>query len=64
MYVCICNEVTDKAIKKATYSGASSMKDLRKTLNVGVTCGRCTSCAKQLLKGYLSSSGAPKQQTI
>ncbi|MCK5829873.1 MAG: (2Fe-2S)-binding protein [Methylococcales bacterium] len=56
MYVCICNEVTDKAIKHATDSGISSMKDLQNSLNVGTSCGRCSSCAKKLLKEYLSST--------
>lgn len=54
MYVCICNAVTDKAIKLATNMGVSSMKDLRHSLNVGTECGRCSSCAKKLLKEYLS----------
>ncbi len=56
MYVCICNEVTDKAIKHAATSGACSMKDLRHSLNVGTACGRCTSCAKELLKEYVPFS--------
>jgi len=56
MYVCICNEVTDREIKHATNKGACSMKDLRNSLNVATTCGRCADCAKGLLKEYLSSS--------
>ena len=55
MYICICHAVTDREIKHAAKSGASSMKDLRKTLNVGTTCGRCSSCAKDLLKESLST---------
>ncbi len=56
MYICICNKVTDKEIKNAANSGANSMKDLRNSLNVGTSCGQCSSCAKGLLKEYLSSS--------
>ncbi len=56
MYICICNEVTDKQIKHATETGASCMRDLRKSLKVGTTCGQCSSCAKSLLKDYLSTS--------
>ncbi|NOQ64419.1 MAG: (2Fe-2S)-binding protein [Methyloprofundus sp.] len=56
MYVCICNEVTDREIKQEASKGACSMKDLRQSLKVATTCGRCASCAKGLLKEYLSVS--------
>lgn len=55
MYICICNEVTDKQIKNAANEGASSMGDLRHSLSVGTVCGQCSSCAQGLLKEYLSS---------
>lgn len=64
MYVCICNEVTDKEIKHATNKGACSMKDLRNTLNVGTACGQCSICAKSLLKEYLSSAASIGLRTI
>ena len=60
MYVCICNEVTDREIKHATNTGACSMKDLRNSLNVATTCGRCADCAKGLLTEYLSSPSSPE----
>ncbi len=56
MYVCICSAVTDKDIKHATNSGACSMKDLRSSLSVGTSCGKCSGHAKGLLTEYLSSS--------
>ena len=55
MYICICNEVTDKQIKHAADAGDSCMRDLRNSLKVGTTCGQCSSCAKSLLKEYLST---------
>lgn len=64
MYVCICNEVTDKQIKHATNSGVCSMKDLRNTLSVGTSCGQCASCAKSLLKEYLTPAADLKLQAI
>lgn len=64
MYVCICNEVTDKQIRQATNKGVRSMKDLRKSLNVASTCGQCSSCAKSLLKEYLSTPTKLALQTI
>ena len=54
MYVCICHEVTDRDIKHAANRGASSMKDLRESLNVSSSCGRCSSSVKELLKESLS----------
>ena len=64
MYVCICNEVTDKQIKHATNLGICSMKDLRSSLNVGTSCGKCSSCAKGLLKEYLSLASNIELQAI
>ncbi len=64
MYVCICNEVTDKQIKHATNIGMSSMKDLRNSLKVGTTCGQCSSCVKSLLEEYLSSPSELSLQPI
>lgn len=64
MYICICNEVTDKQIKRATNEGANSMDDLRHSLNVGTACGQCSSCAHGLLKEYLSSVTNLELQTI
>lgn len=55
MYICICHEVTDREIKHAANNGASSFKDLRESLNVGSSCGRCADCAKGLLKESLCS---------
>ena len=55
MYVCICNEVTDKQIKQATSTGISSMEELRNSLSVAAACGQCSDCAKNLLKECLSA---------
>ena len=56
MYICICHEVTDREIRHAAKNGVSSMKDLRKSLDVGTTCGRCSGCAKDLLMKSLSTT--------
>lgn len=53
MYVCICHAVTDNEVRHKVQNGASSMKDLRSTLNVGTSCGRCTMCVKDVLKKSL-----------
>jgi bacterioferritin-associated ferredoxin len=50
MYVCVCNGVTDRDIRKAVDDGASSLGDLREQLNVASCCGRCASCAGDVLR--------------
>ncbi|AKP73838.1 (2Fe-2S)-binding protein [Piscirickettsia salmonis] len=55
MYVCICNRVTDKQIYQAVEDGrVSSMRELCRGYGVAMQCGRCGSCAKEILKGALS----------
>ena len=49
MYICICNAVTDKEIKKAIRNGAGSIKKLNQQLNVGSNCGSCVSSVQALL---------------
>ncbi len=50
MYVCVCHAVTDKDIRNAVAEGCDSLRDLRQQLLVGRTCGRCTQCARELLR--------------
>jgi bacterioferritin-associated ferredoxin len=49
MYVCICNGVTDRDIHAAASRGARTVKDLRRELGVAADCGKCASCARELL---------------
>ena len=50
MYVCICNAVTESDIGSAVAEGCSSLRQLREQLGVGACCGRCTGCARDVLK--------------
>ena len=50
MFVCICNQVTDKQICRAVDEGASSIEDLSNELNLGTCCGKCKNCAKQVMR--------------
>jgi len=50
MYVCICNAVTDKAIRAAVAEGARSIRDLNRELDVGGQCGKCTCVARAILR--------------
>ncbi len=50
MYVCVCNAVTERDIFNAVAEGCASLRQLREQLGVGACCGRCTGCARDLLK--------------
>ncbi|WP_038369278.1 (2Fe-2S)-binding protein [Brackiella oedipodis] len=54
MYICICNAVTDKAIKEAVAKGVSTFDELQNELGVGNCCG----CCKQSAHEYLPQRGA------
>lgn len=49
MYVCICNAVTDKQIRRAVHNGCDSMRELRMELGVAGCCGKCAPDARALL---------------
>lgn len=55
MIVCVCNNVSDRKIRQAVDQGMTSLADLRKNLEVGTCCGKCHSCAKQVLRDCLDS---------
>jgi bacterioferritin-associated ferredoxin len=50
MIVCVCNNISDRKIRKAVDAGMTSLADLRKNLDLGTCCGKCHSCAKQVLR--------------
>ena len=49
MYVCICNGVTDRQIREAVASGATSLEDLHDRLGVASQCGSCGEHALSLI---------------
>jgi bacterioferritin-associated ferredoxin len=49
MYVCICNGVTDKAIRAAAAEGVSSLTELTMRTGCAGTCGACADFAAQIL---------------
>jgi len=50
MIVCICNNVSDREIRKAVASGMTTMSELRQNLGVATCCGKCHTCARQVLR--------------
>ncbi len=57
MIVCVCHNVSDKAIRRAVDAGASSLQEIRAQLNVGSCCGKCASFAKTLVRAHLEDQG-------
>ena len=49
MFVCICNQVTDKQIRRSVAEGHCTLEALRAELNVGACCGKCKTCARKVL---------------
>lgn len=49
MFVCLCNGVTDRDIRKAVNKGASSVADLRVQLGVANNCGSCIAHAEEVI---------------
>ena len=50
MYICICNAVTEKAVRDCASKGACSLDQLAFELGVGSGCGRCRDCASDVLR--------------
>lgn len=53
MIVCVCHNVSDKAIRRALDEGAKSMADIQQQLNVGRCCGKCNDFAKTLVRAHV-----------
>ena len=58
MIVCVCNNVSDRKIRQAVESGMTTMAELRTNLGVAACCGKCQSCAKQVLRECLDAQQA------
>jgi len=50
LYVCICNAITEKAVRECAANGNCSLEQLAFELGVGTGCGRCRECAHDLLR--------------
>ena len=58
MYVCICNAVTDRDIRKAVEQGAYSLDCLQEKLAVSTCCGQCSDNATACLERVLGEAEA------
>ena len=60
MYVCICNAITDKQIRRAARNGVDSLYELRATLGVAAGCGSCARTAQEVLDEELAGTSSPQ----
>jgi bacterioferritin-associated ferredoxin len=58
MYVCICNAVTDKMIRAAVATGATSLADLNRMTGCSGGCGSCADLAQEVLLGARKQTSA------
>ncbi|MBB3226393.1 bacterioferritin-associated ferredoxin [Luteibacter sp. Sphag1AF] len=54
MYICMCNAVTDHAIRRAAADGVHSFADLQARTGCSDCCGTCESEARQCLSDAVS----------
>lgn len=50
MYVCICNAVTDKQIRRAADNGVIDLWGLQRELGVAAGCGSCKEAAMSIVR--------------
>ena len=60
MYVCVCNAITDKQIRRAARNGVSSLYELRGTLGVAAGCGSCARTAEEILHEEIRGNDGPQ----
>ncbi len=58
MYICICNNVTDKDIAKAVEAGCHTLEALQQHTRLGTQCGSCKNDACALLKRFKADASA------
>lgn len=61
MIVCVCKNISEKQIRQATHQGVHTMRALSKKLGVGTQCGKCGSCANNILKQCNKELAASRQ---
>jgi bacterioferritin-associated ferredoxin len=49
MYVCICNAVTERAVREAAHSGVRTLAELSRRTGCADCCGSCADLASEIL---------------
>jgi len=61
MIVCVCNNISERQIRRAVDRGVATMPQLREELGVGTCCGKCHACAKTVLRESLEERSLESQ---
>lgn len=64
MYVCLCNGVTERAIRETAAAGCSTMAELTMRTGCGAGCGSCTCMAAALLAEIHGTAAAAGDSDI
>ena len=64
MIVCVCNNISDREIRQAVDLGLSTMSELRRDLGVATCCGKCHSCAKEVLQEHISNQATLQERVL
>ena len=59
MYVCVCNAVSERAIREAVEGGVRTYGELQAETGCGTCCGCCEPVATQLMEHYLRTGDGP-----
>jgi bacterioferritin-associated ferredoxin len=64
MYICLCNNVTDRQVRQAVRQGHHSLKSLRRELGITTQCARCAKPAQCLLRQTLAAEAATRESSV
>lgn len=59
MYVCLCNGVTESAIRRAAQAGIRTLGDLAMATGCTSGCGCCVETAEAVLREAISNTAQP-----
>jgi len=62
MYICICQAVTDTAIRRAVDEGVTTLPELSLRTGAGTQCGSCIPTARQIMDEALAEQNAPPSE--
>ena len=64
MIVCVCNNISDREIRQAVDLGLTTMAELRRDLGVATCCGKCHTCAREVLSTHLDATASLRETVI
>ena len=59
MYVCICNGVTERAVRQAAADGVRSLSELTRRTGCAGACGGCAEYAEEILRNVHQRAAFP-----